>query len=150
MQHGGHPDRLGAGAVLAQVVHEHALLRRRARPLGAEHEDLRLRLVHADVARDHDPVEELRERRAVIAPGAHRVRDKARPDALRTRAPQCRKHRLVRPDVPEHALDETRPPRGLELEQLPEALAELVLGQLALLERRAPRRARRDRLERGA
>ena len=43
-------------------------------------------------------------------------------------------HRLVRCDVAEHALDQAGPARLLELEQLAEALAELVLADRAGLE----------------
>src|SRR4051812_38714766 len=53
VQDGGHPHRLRALAVLAQVVHEDALLRRDSDPLGAKAEDLGLGLVEPDLAGDH-------------------------------------------------------------------------------------------------
>ena len=59
MQHSGHPDRLRALDVLAQVVDEDAVLRLEAEPLSGEPVDLRLRLVQADFGRDDDDVEEL-------------------------------------------------------------------------------------------
>jgi hypothetical protein len=58
MQHRGHPDRLGAGAVLAQVIDEHAVLGVDAEPLSRQQVDLRLRLVKADLGGDHCGVEQ--------------------------------------------------------------------------------------------
>src|SRR4051794_22110410 len=67
VEHGRHSDGLGPLAVLAQVVDEDALPRRQPDALRAHPEDLGLRLVQADLAGDHDAVEELRERLAVVA-----------------------------------------------------------------------------------
>src|SRR5687768_13530092 len=67
VQHRRHADGLRALAVLGQVVDEHALPRVEADALRAQLEDLRLRLVQADLARDHDAVEQLAEGIAVIA-----------------------------------------------------------------------------------
>src|SRR5688572_12240482 len=55
----GHPDRLGALAVLAQIVDEHRLGGLDLEPLAGEQVDLRLRLMQADRARDHRHVEDV-------------------------------------------------------------------------------------------
>src|SRR5919201_1935901 len=83
----GHPDGLRALAVLAQVVHEHALLGRDPEPLSAQLEDLGLRLVEPDLTRDHDRVEELVHHHLVVCGPAPGIRDEPgwnalRPDAL--------------------------------------------------------------------
>jgi hypothetical protein len=122
-------------AVLAQVVHEHAVGRRQAHALAAQLVDLGLGLVHALLARDDHGVEQLREGRAVVAAGAHRVRDQPGPHALRARSPQRRDHLVVRADVAEHPVHEPGAATGLQLEQLAEARGEPLLGQLAALER---------------
>ena len=76
-----HPDRLGAGAVLAQVVDEDGVARLDAEPLAGEQVDLGLRLVEADVAGDHRRVEEVAGRQPVVDPEPPRVRDQAGRDA---------------------------------------------------------------------
>ena len=132
MEHRRHPNRLSALAVLAQVVHEHALLGRQAHTLGAQPEDLGLWLVDDLVARDHDAVEELREGRAVVVADAHRVRDQPRTHHLGAGAPDRVEHGLLRAHVPEHPLEQSRP--AFDPEELSEALAELVVAQDAGLE----------------
>src|SRR5205085_7421423 len=69
----GHSHGLRRLAVLAQVVDEDAIVRWDPDPLGSQAEDLRLRLVQADLAGDDDAVEELRKGRAVVAPLTDRV-----------------------------------------------------------------------------
>ena len=81
VQHRGHADRLGALAVLAQVVDEDALLGRDARALGAQEEDLGLGLVQPDLGGDDHAVVHLGEGGTVVAAGADRVRHQPGPDA---------------------------------------------------------------------
>ena len=98
MKHRRHPDRLGAGAVLAQVVDEDAVGGRQADALGAEQEDLRLGLVHADLAGDDDGVEELVEHGLVVDVRADRVGDQAGADAGLACGADRIDHRRLRPD----------------------------------------------------
>ena len=65
----GHPDRLGAGAVLAQVVDEDRGGGLDREPLAGEQVDLRLGLVQADLAGDHGGVEEVGRARGRRSPG---------------------------------------------------------------------------------
>jgi hypothetical protein len=88
--------------------------------------------VHPHLARDHDPVEELRERRAVVAPGAERVRDQAGPDPERLGPADGGDHGLVGPHPGEKPIDQ---PVGIgDAEEAAEADAELVLGDRARLD----------------
>ena len=134
MQHRGHADRLGALAVLAQVVDEHALGGLEPDALGAQLEDLRLRLVQPDLAGDHDAVEQLRERVAVVAAAAPRVRDQPGLQPGRPRAAQRLDHRLLRLHPGEQAVDESLVAVLAHAEQRAEQRRELLLGQLAGLE----------------
>ena len=140
----GHPDRLGSGAVLAQVVDEDRGLGLDLEPLAGEQVDLRLRLVEADLAGDHRRVEEVG-RGPVVDPKAPRVRDQAGELARGLGRPHRADHRLLRSEAGEH-------PRNQALvvgdpEQLGEAALELGVGHLAGLEPRAVARAPRNRRE---
>src|SRR3954451_3658838 len=145
MEHGRHPHGLGALAVLAQVVDEHAFLRWQPDALRAHPEDLGLRLVQADLARDHDAVEELRERLAVVAARAEGVRDQAGGDAGCLGALYRRHHRPVGSHAGEQPIDEALavlhaqaaadPPGELVLGDLPDLdLAQVAAGVVVLPE----------------
>ena len=72
-------------------------------PLGAEPEDLRLRLVEPDLAGDHDAVEQLGEAVAVVAPAAPRVGDQPGLQAGGARAAQRLDHAPPRAASPRTA-----------------------------------------------
>src|SRR5437588_5780168 len=127
-----HAHRLGALAVLAQVVHEDTLLRRNAESLGAEVEDLRLGLVHADLARDHDRVEQLGDQVVVVGGPSPRVRDETGRDAACAYPPHGLDHRGVRLHPGEEPLDHARALR--DAEEGREAILELGHLELAALE----------------
>ena len=105
MQQAGHPDRLGAGDVLAQVVDEHALARLDGEPLAGEQVDLGLRLVQADVARDHGRVEEV-DRRAVVDAEPPGVGDQPGLDPGGAGGAHRGDHRLVRAQAGEQPGDQ--------------------------------------------
>jgi aminoglycoside phosphotransferase (APT) family kinase protein len=127
----GHPDRLGAFAVLAQIVDEDRLARLDREPLAGERVDLRLRLVQADLAGDHLGVEEVH-RRALVDPETPRVRDQPGAHTRRTRIANRGDHRLLRTQVGEHARDQT----GVvgDADERAEPPLELLVGELASLQ----------------
>ena len=131
VQDAAHPDRLGAGDVLAQVVDEDAVRGRHAEALGAELVDLGLWLVQADIAGDHGRVEEV-QRRPVVDAGAPGVGDQSGRHARVLDPAHDLDHRLVGAEAGEEALDQVA---GIDPEQGAEASLELGVGELALLQR---------------
>ena len=107
-----------------------------ARPdaLGAQLEDLRLRLVQADLAGDHDAVEELVEQRAVVAATPPGVRDHAGLDARPAGAAQGLEHRLLGLHAAEEAIDQSFVAVGRDPQQRAELRRERVLVELSGLE----------------
>ena len=69
--------------------------------------DLRLRLVQADLARDHGCVEHIRRVEAVVNPQPPGVRDQAGRHAARPRGADRPEHRLVGPQAREQPADQT-------------------------------------------
>ena len=125
---GRHPERPCRLEVAGQVVHEDAVLRRQPDALRAQRVDRRVGLAHALLAGDHPAVEQLGQRRVVVAGRAPRVRDHAGPHAGVLRRPQprpssprrapCRaKRRSIRPRVgapraPPRSAPRSRPRRA--------------------------------------